>query len=127
MLFEVQMFRQYLEHQEFLLETENQALSWHLSRPCQFGKLGNWIAKLTSLKFKVAYIRPTQKSSQTFVFCEHNIRRKISWMLEPDNFTLGCLKFLVQAYSQNISKGWSHLKTHRWSWKWQRFKTVLFK
>lgn len=59
-VFEVNNFRQYLKHNEFLLETDNQALSWLLARPRQWSKLGRWIAKLTSLKFNVAHIWGTQ-------------------------------------------------------------------
>ena len=39
-IFGVEKFRQYLEHWEFILETDNQALSWLLSHPRQLGKLG---------------------------------------------------------------------------------------
>ena len=59
-IFGVEEFRQYLEHREFVLETDNQALSWLLSHPRQLGKLGRWIARLTSLKFEVRHIRGTQ-------------------------------------------------------------------
>lgn len=59
-LFGVEKFRQYLEHREFLLETDNQALSWLLAHPRQLGKIGRWIAKITSFKFRVQHIRGTQ-------------------------------------------------------------------
>jgi hypothetical protein len=39
-LFEIEKFRKYIEHQEFILETDNQALSWLLSHPRQLGKIG---------------------------------------------------------------------------------------
>jgi hypothetical protein len=52
-LFGIDMFRQYLEHTEFLLKTDNQALSWLLSHPRQLGKIGRWVVKISSLKFKV--------------------------------------------------------------------------
>lgn len=74
-VFGVEKFRQYLEHREFLLETDNQALSWLLARPRQLGKLGRWVAKLTSLKFQVAHIRGTQNV----------IADSLSRMFEPEN------------------------------------------
>ncbi|URQ09129.1 replicase [Halyomorpha halys erranti-like virus 1] len=59
-VFGIEKFRQYLEHREFLLETDNQALSWLLAHPRQLGKIGRWVAKLTSFKFRVQHIRGTQ-------------------------------------------------------------------
>jgi hypothetical protein len=53
-------FRPDLEHTEFLLETDNQALSWLLSHPRQLGKIGRWVVKISSLKFKVQHVRGTQ-------------------------------------------------------------------
>ena len=53
-------FRKYLEHQEFILETDNQALSWLLSHPRQLGKIGRWEAKISALKFQARHIRETQ-------------------------------------------------------------------
>jgi hypothetical protein len=59
-LFGIEKFRKYLEHQEFLLETDNQALSWVLSHPRQLGKIGRWLVKIASLKFQFQHIRGTQ-------------------------------------------------------------------
>ena len=53
-------FRRFLEHTEFLLETDNQALSWLLAHPRQLGKIGRWVVKISSFKFKVQHIRGTQ-------------------------------------------------------------------
>ena len=53
-------FRRFLEHAEFLLETNNQALSWLLAHPQQLGKIGRWVVKISSFKFKVQHIRGTQ-------------------------------------------------------------------
>jgi hypothetical protein len=52
-LFATEKFRKYIEHQEFVLETDNQALSW-------LGKIGRWVAKISALKFQVKHIRGTQ-------------------------------------------------------------------
>ena len=38
-LYGVEKFRMYLEHSEFLLQTDNQALSWVLARPRKSGRL----------------------------------------------------------------------------------------
>jgi hypothetical protein len=59
-LFGTDKFRPYLEHAEFLLETDNQALSWLFSHPRQLGKIGRWVVKISSLKFKVQHVRGTQ-------------------------------------------------------------------
>jgi hypothetical protein len=59
-LFGTEKFRKYIEHQEFILETDNQALSWLLSRPRQLGKIGRWVVKISALKFQVTHIRGTQ-------------------------------------------------------------------
>lgn len=59
-LFGTEKFRRFLEHSEFLLETDNQALSWLLAHPRQLGKIGRWVVKLAALKFKVQHIRGTQ-------------------------------------------------------------------
>jgi hypothetical protein len=58
-LFGTDKFRKYIEHQEFLLETDNQALSWLLSHPRQLGKIGRWVVKISALKFQVRHIRGT--------------------------------------------------------------------
>jgi hypothetical protein len=58
-LFGTDKFLKYLEHQEFTLETDNQALSWLLSHPRQLGKIGRWVARISALKFEVKHIRGT--------------------------------------------------------------------
>jgi hypothetical protein len=60
MVFATDKFRKYLEHQDFILETDNQALSWLLSHPRQIGKIGRWVVKLSALKFQVRHIRGNQ-------------------------------------------------------------------
>jgi hypothetical protein len=59
-LFGTENFLKYLEHQEFILETDNQKLSWVLSHARQLGKIGRWVAKISALKFEVRHIRGTQ-------------------------------------------------------------------
>lgn len=58
--FALEKFRQYFEHQEFLLETDNQALSWLLNHPRLVGKIGCWIVKISSFKLRLQHIRGTQ-------------------------------------------------------------------
>jgi hypothetical protein len=53
-------FSRYIEHQEFILETDKLALSWLLSYPRQLGKIGRWGVKISALKFEVRHIRGTQ-------------------------------------------------------------------
>jgi hypothetical protein len=59
-LFGTEKLRKYIEHQEFILETDNQAWSWLLSHLRQLGKIGRWMVKLSALKFQVRHIRGTQ-------------------------------------------------------------------
>jgi hypothetical protein len=59
-VFALDKFRQYLEHQEFILETDNQALSWLLNYPRQVGKIGRWIVKISSFKSCIQDITGTQ-------------------------------------------------------------------
>jgi hypothetical protein len=59
-LFGIEKFRQYLEHAEFLLETDNQALACLLSHPRQLGKIGRSVVRISSLKLKVQHIRGTR-------------------------------------------------------------------
>jgi hypothetical protein len=62
LLFATEKFRKYIEHQEFILETDNQALSWLLSHPRQLGKIGRWVAKISALTFQVRHIRGMQNN-----------------------------------------------------------------
>ena len=59
-LFGTEKLRKYIEHKEFILKTDNQALSWLLSHPRQLGNIGRWVVKLSALKFQVRHIRGKQ-------------------------------------------------------------------
>jgi hypothetical protein len=59
-LFGKEKFRKYIEHQEFILETDNVALFWLLSLPRQLEKTGRWATNISALKFQVRHIRGTQ-------------------------------------------------------------------
>jgi hypothetical protein len=49
-------FRVYLEHKEFTLHTDNQALSWLLRHVKEMGRLGRWILRLAPYKFTTVHI-----------------------------------------------------------------------
>lgn len=49
-------FRVYLEHKEFTLHTDNQALSWLLKHVKELGRIGRWILRLAPYKFKTVHI-----------------------------------------------------------------------
>jgi hypothetical protein len=59
-LFGTEKFRKYIEHQEFTMETDNQALCWLLSHPRQLGNIGRSVVKISALKFQVRHIKGTQ-------------------------------------------------------------------
>lgn len=59
-VFGTEKFRRFLEHAEFLLETDNQALSWLLAHPRQLGKLARWVVKIAAFKFKVQHVRSSE-------------------------------------------------------------------
>ena len=59
-LYGVEKFRMYLEHAEFLLQTDNQALSWVLARPRKSGTLGRWALRISAFKFSVEHMRSSQ-------------------------------------------------------------------
>jgi hypothetical protein len=49
-------FRVYLEHKEFILHTDIQALSWLLKHVKELGRIWRWILRLASYNFKVVHI-----------------------------------------------------------------------
>ncbi|PNF41459.1 hypothetical protein B7P43_G13385 [Cryptotermes secundus] len=49
-------FRVYLEHKQFVLHTDNQALSWLLKQVRELGRLGRWILRLASFKFTIVHV-----------------------------------------------------------------------
>lgn len=58
-MFGLEKFRFYLEHKEFTLETDNQALSWVLARPRKTGRLARWAVRISAFRFKVKHIKGT--------------------------------------------------------------------
>ena len=59
-LFGIEKFRLYLEHAEFDLHTDNQALSYILARPRKSGRLARWAVRISAFKFKVTHLRSSQ-------------------------------------------------------------------
>jgi hypothetical protein len=49
-------FRTYLEHKEFSLFTDNQALAWLLRHAKELGRIGRWVLRLAPFKFRVTHI-----------------------------------------------------------------------
>jgi hypothetical protein len=54
-VFGCEKYRVYLEHKEFTLHTDNQAVSWMLKHVKEMGRVGLWILRF-SFKFKVFHI-----------------------------------------------------------------------
>jgi hypothetical protein len=45
-------YRSYLEHKEFSLFTDNQALAWLLRHAKELGRIGRWVLRLAPFKFR---------------------------------------------------------------------------
>ncbi len=56
-VFAVEKFHSYLESREFVLETDNAALSWLLKSPQRPDKLARWIMRLSRYKFILKHVR----------------------------------------------------------------------
>ncbi|PSN32759.1 Retrovirus-related Pol polyprotein from transposon 17.6, partial [Blattella germanica] len=56
-LFGVEKFKLYLEHVQFLLETDNEVLSWVLGLPRKTGCLA---ARISAFKFAVKHIKGSE-------------------------------------------------------------------
>jgi predicted aspartyl protease len=56
-VFGVEKFHSYLESREFLLETDNAALSWLLSSPQRPDKLARWVLRLSRYKFRLKHVK----------------------------------------------------------------------
>lgn len=56
-VFGLTRFQQYLEHREFVLQTDCSALTWLLNHPRQVGKIARWITFINSFKFTTQHIR----------------------------------------------------------------------
>lgn len=59
-VFGCERFKQLLEHTEFTVFTDNQALSWMRRHVNQLGRIGRWILRLSPFKFKVVHVRGSE-------------------------------------------------------------------
>lgn len=55
-VFSIDKFQRLLEHENFLLETDNQALSLLLAHLRELGKIGCWVVKISAFKFHVQHV-----------------------------------------------------------------------
>lgn len=56
-LFGCERFKSFLEHQEFTVFTDNEALTWMRKHVNQLGRVGRWILRLAQFKFNVVHVR----------------------------------------------------------------------
>lgn len=77
-LFALEKFSTYIEHEEFDLYTDNQALSWVLGHPHQLGKLGRWLLRLSRFRFKIYHIKGK----------ENVVADVLSRMYDPSEFVV---------------------------------------
>jgi hypothetical protein len=56
-VFGCEKYRTYLEHREFVLFTDDQALVWLLRHAKELGRIGRWVLRLAPFKFRVSHIR----------------------------------------------------------------------
>jgi hypothetical protein len=56
MLYSFEKYHAYLEHKEFCLRTDNQALTWLLRHTEELGRIRCWVLHLVLFKFKVCHI-----------------------------------------------------------------------
>jgi RNase H-like domain found in reverse transcriptase/Reverse transcriptase (RNA-dependent DNA polymerase)/Integrase zinc binding domain/Integrase core domain/Aspartyl protease len=56
-VFAVEKFHSYLESREFVLETDNAALSWLKNSPQRPDKVARWILRLSRYKFTIKHVR----------------------------------------------------------------------
>lgn len=56
MLYSSEKYHAYLEHKEFCLHTNNQALTWLLLQTEELGQIRCWVLCLVLFKFKVCHV-----------------------------------------------------------------------
>ena len=57
-------YRTYLEHKEFDLFTDNQALAWLLRHAKELGRIGRWILRLAPFKFRTTHMWPGERGGR---------------------------------------------------------------
>lgn len=93
-------FRTYLEHKEFVVHSDNEALSWMRRHPRQLGRIGRWLLRLSPFKFKVVHIRGS----------ENVVADCLSRMLEPPDSPTAQPAVRVL---QNLPASFETLKDHQ--------------
>lgn len=63
----IEKFRTFLEVRPFLLEVDNQALSWVLSHHRKLGKIARWVEKILSLPFRVKHVKSSDNKVADFL------------------------------------------------------------
>lgn len=66
-------FSKFLEHSHFILQTDNQALSWLRAQAHSLGKVGRWLYRLSAFSFEVQHISASDNpvaDSLSRLFCE---------------------------------------------------------
>lgn len=61
-IFALEKFHDYVIGRHFVLQMDNQALTWMIRHPQQLGKVGRWVLKLTRYDFEVQHIRSSSNS-----------------------------------------------------------------
>jgi hypothetical protein len=85
-------FRSYLEHKEFYLHTDNEALAWLLCHAKELGRIGRWLLRLAPFKFKVSHI---SGKSNVVADC---LTRQYEELSADDTFTGLVLQHLPEAF-----------------------------
>ncbi|KAJ4436249.1 hypothetical protein ANN_18880 [Periplaneta americana] len=55
-IFGCEKFRSFLEHKEFVVHTDSEALSYQRNHPRQLWRIGRWILRLAPFKFNIVHI-----------------------------------------------------------------------
>jgi hypothetical protein len=85
-------FRSYLEHKEFYLHTDNEALAWLLCHAKELGRIGRWLLRLAPFKFKVSHV---SGKSNVVADC---LTRQYEELSADDTFTGLVLQHLPEAF-----------------------------
>jgi hypothetical protein len=78
-VFGCEKHRTYLEHKEFELFTDNQALSWLLRHAKELGRIGRWVLHLAPFKFRVSHISGKANVVTNCLTRQHELREEVSF------------------------------------------------
>jgi hypothetical protein len=91
-VFGCEKYRAYLEHKEFSLQTDNQALAWLLRHTKDFGRIRRWVLRLAPFELKVEHI---SGKSNIVADC---LTRQYEEPLEETTFSGLILRHLPEAF-----------------------------